>query len=92
MTPSKRVGKPFFLCQAWGALHSSTRLARQPYGWNAFGDSVKRVHRAVPSPSGSQSRRSEDVYKRQVAMRRLSLSEEDVVDIAIALGAPAKAS
>jgi hypothetical protein len=20
MTPSKRVGKPFFLCQAWGAL------------------------------------------------------------------------
>jgi hypothetical protein len=22
MTPSKRVGKPFFLCQAWGALHS----------------------------------------------------------------------
>ena len=21
MTPSKRVGKPFFLCQAWGALH-----------------------------------------------------------------------
>jgi hypothetical protein len=40
--------------------------------------------------ASSRSEEAIEVY--EAAMRRLSLNEDDVVDIAIALGTPAKAS
>ena len=51
-------------------------------------DEVKRLR----EERAASSRSEETIELYEVAMRRLSLSEEDVVDIAIALGAPAKAS
>ncbi|MFZ0683100.1 MAG: hypothetical protein WAM84_09495 [Candidatus Cybelea sp.] len=51
-------------------------------------DEVKRLREERAASSKSE----ETIELYEVAMRRLSLSEEDVVDIAIALGAPAKAS
>jgi isopropylmalate/homocitrate/citramalate synthase len=51
-------------------------------------DEVKRLREERAASSKSE----ETIELYEIAMRRLSLSEEDVVDIAIALGAPAKAS
>jgi isopropylmalate/homocitrate/citramalate synthase len=51
-------------------------------------DEVKRLR----EERAASSRSEETIELYESAMRRLSLSEEDVVDIAIALGAPARAS
>jgi isopropylmalate/homocitrate/citramalate synthase len=51
-------------------------------------DEVKRLREERAASSKSE----ETIEFYETAMRKLSLSEEDVVDIAIALGAPAKAS
>jgi isopropylmalate/homocitrate/citramalate synthase len=51
-------------------------------------DEVKRLREE--RAASSRSEEAIEVY--EVAMRRLSLNEEDVVDIALALGTPAKAS
>lgn len=51
-------------------------------------DEVKRLR----EERAASSRSEETIELYEVAMRRLSLSEEDVVEIALALGAPAKAS
>jgi isopropylmalate/homocitrate/citramalate synthase len=51
-------------------------------------DEVKRLR----EERAASSRSEETIELYEAAMRRLSLSEDDVVDIAISLGAPAKAS
>lgn len=51
-------------------------------------DEVKRLREE--RAASSKSEEAIEVY--EIAMRRLSLDEDDVVDIAIALGTPAKAS
>lgn len=51
-------------------------------------DEVKRLREERAASSKSE----ETIELYEAAMRRLSLNEDDVVDIAIALGAPAKAS
>ncbi|HET6276543.1 MAG TPA: hypothetical protein VFE16_11500 [Candidatus Cybelea sp.] len=51
-------------------------------------DEVKRLR----EERAASSRSEETIELYEAAMRRLSLSEEDVVEIAIALGTPAKAS
>jgi hypothetical protein len=51
-------------------------------------DEVKRLR----EERAASSRSEETIELYEAAMRRLSLNEDDVVEIAIALGAPAKAS
>ncbi|MFY9666192.1 MAG: hypothetical protein WAL67_08905 [Candidatus Cybelea sp.] len=51
-------------------------------------DEVKRLR----EERAASSRSEETIELYEVAMRRLSLNEEDVVEIALALGSPAKAS
>ena len=51
-------------------------------------DEVKRLREERAASSKSE----ETIEQYESAMRRLSLNEDDVVDIAIALGTPAKAS
>jgi 2-isopropylmalate synthase len=51
-------------------------------------DEVKRLR----EERAASSRSEETIELYEVAMRRLSLNEEDVVEIALALGTPAKAS
>jgi hypothetical protein len=51
-------------------------------------DEVKRLREERAASSKSE----ETIEAYEAAMRRLSLSEDDVVEIAIALGTPAKAS
>lgn len=71
----------------------SDRLARAgveatPQLAHRVTDEVKRLREERAASSKSE----ETIEQYESAMRRLSLSEDDVVEIAIALGAPAKAS
>lgn len=71
----------------------SDRLARAgveatPQLAHRVTDEVKRLR----EERAASSRSEETIEQYESAMRRLSLSEDDVVEIAIALGAPAKAS